>query len=164
MRSLQRTVLLATATLAFFGLSGLSPASVDSVGTIEFHDEENTVPVPVVGDHLFVSSEDGQGASNACLTADRVMQNFALDIENVGGNIVLMTEGMEQDFADSWRSLAALDPVEVSLVIAHVIPDSGGDPIVDVVEIDGSGCALSRTLLTADDWMSLLDLARSIEV
>ena len=164
MRPLRKAVLISTATVMFFGLAGLSPAGIE-LRNDRHGDESHAVPFPVVGDYLLSSPKQERQNGNAfCMTADRVLEKFVLDIENVGGDIVLMTEGVQQDFADSWRRLVKVERVEVTLVLAHVIPDRGGDPIIDVVEIDNEGCAVSRTLLTADDWNGLLELARSIEV
>jgi hypothetical protein len=50
----------------------------------------------------------------------------------------------------------------VSTVLAHVLPE--GDVIfVDVVEIGLDGCALSRTIITGDDWRYLLVQAAGVE-
>jgi len=164
MRPLRHAALISAATIISLGLAELSPAGVNA-SNARHDDESHTVPLPVVGDYLFSPPEHERRAGNEfCMTTDHVMEKFVIDVENVGGDIVVMTEGVQQDFADSWRRLVDVERVEVALVLAHVIPDRGGEPIVDVVEIDGEGCALSRTLLTADDWVGLLDLARSIEV
>ena len=43
--------------------------------------------------------------------------------------------------------------MKVTQVYAHIVPAQNGAAVVDVVEIGQNGCALSRTLLSMDDWL-----------
>jgi hypothetical protein len=164
-----RTVLLLTSsTIALFALAGLSPAADDAADRVQAYEEFDQAYTPIVGRHLHVSAPryEANPATEACWTADDVLQSFALDIEAVGGDIIIVKDGIQQDLADTWRSIVHGRHVEVSLVLVHIVPDASGnsEAMVDIVEIDGDGCALSRTLLTADDWLALVELASSIEV
>jgi len=153
------------AAMSLFGIVAISEAEVGPRHEpVDIHDGSE-MPGPITGDHLFapVASHHGAGGK-VCLTADDVFGGLILDVENVGGEIVLMTEGAQQKFSDAWRGVVGESRVEMALVVAHVIPDPGGNPIVDVVEIGTHGCAVSRTLLAAADWLQLIELAQSIEV
>lgn len=165
--SFLRAAVCVTAAMSLFGAVTISEAELGSLHEqFDTHDG-GVMPGPITGDHLFapVASRYGAGASGkACLTADDVFGGLILDVENVGGEIVLMTEGAQQEFSDAWRGVVGESRVEIALVLAHVIPDPGGDPIVDVVEIGPHGCAVSRTLLAAADWAQLIELAQSIEI
>lgn len=160
-----RAALGATAAMLAIGSVAISEAERAPYRGQDMYDGEQTAPI--TGAHLFAplaASYETHGSDKTCLTADRVFDRFLLDVENVGGEIVLMTDGAQQDFSDAWRGLVGGRRVEVALVLAHLIPEPGGDPIVDVVEIGARGCAVSQTLLAADDWFELIELARSIEV
>ena len=74
----------------------------------------------------------------------------------------MLAGGLEQAFADTWRRQTNADLVEVSTVLAHVLPE-GDASFVDVVEIGVDGCALSRTVITGDDWRYLLVQAAGVE-
>ena len=165
--SFVRAAVCATAAMSLFGVVTISEADIGPRHEqVDMHDSIE-IPGPITGDHLFapVTSRSGAGGTaKACLTADDVFGGLVLDVENVGGEIVLMTEGAQQEFSDAWRGVVGETRVEIALVLAHVIPDPGGNPIVDVVEIGPHGCAVSRTLLAAADWAHLVELAQSIEV
>ena len=94
----------------------------------------------------------------------QILDIFALDLEAVGGEILALSGGLEQEFADQWRRAVGMSPVDVSQVFAHVVPGVDGDAIVDVVEVDTQGCALSRTLLSQSDWLDLLGIVQGIDV
>lgn len=172
MRPLPRIALLALTTATFLGVAEISVAEFGVERRGEFRDaplahKGDQIPEPNMRRHLPTSVPAGDNSKTfggTCPTADDVFAAFLLDIENVGGEVVIMAEGVQQDFADSWRSLTAETRVEISLVMAHLIPDAGGDPIVDLVEIDGEGCLHSRTLMTEADWLALINLAHSVEV
>jgi len=166
--SFLRAAVCVTAAISLFGAVTISEAELGSRHEqVDTHDG-GVMPGPITGNHLFapVASRYGAagGTAKACLTADDVFGGLILDVENVGGEIVLMSEGAQQEFSDAWRGVVGESRVEIALVLAHVIPDPGGDPIVDVVEIGPHGCAVSRTLLAAADWAHLVELAQSIEV
>lgn len=165
--SFLRAAVCVTAAMSLFGAVTISEAEFGSRhDQVDTHDG-GVMPGPITGDHLFApvaSRYEAGGTEKACLTTDDVFGGLILDVENVGGEIVLMTEGAQQEFSDAWRGVVGESRVEIALVLAHVIPDPGGDPIVDVVEIGPHGCAVSRTLLAAADWAQLIELAQSIEV
>ena len=54
--------------------------------------------------------------------------------------------------------------IAVSGVFAHIFPSDAGFNMVDVVEIGGDGCAISRTLLTEEEWNSILVRAAGVAV
>jgi hypothetical protein len=124
-------------------------------------------PAPVTGVILFDETELGAGFDSgreSCVTAARVLGIFAREIEIVGGEIQTLSGRLRQDFADQWRQTAGLARVDVSQVFAHVVPRQDGDAVVDVVEFDIEGCALSRTLITRIEWVDLIQSARRLEV
>jgi hypothetical protein len=124
-------------------------------------------PAPVTGVLLFDETELGAGFDSgreSCVTAAGVLGIFAREIEIVGGEIQTLSGRLQQDFADQWRQTAGLAPVDVSQVFAHVVPSQVGDAVVDVVEFDTEGCALSRTLITGIEWVDLIEAARRLEV
>jgi hypothetical protein len=124
-------------------------------------------PAPVSGVLLFDETELGAGFDSgreSCVSAARVLGIFAREIKIVGGEIQTLSGRLQQEFADQWRQAAGLAPVDVSQVFAHVVPSQDGDVIVDVVEIDTEGCALSRTLITGIEWGYLILAARELEV
>jgi hypothetical protein len=125
------------------------------------------VPAPVTGVLLFTEIERGAGFDSdreTCVTAAQVLGIFAREIETIGGEIQTLSGRLQQDFADQWRQTAGLTPVDVSRVFAHVVPSQYGDAIVDVVEFDTEGCALSRTLITDIEWVDLIQASRGLEV
>jgi hypothetical protein len=128
------------------------------------HEGEPSLPPPVTGDELFTVSGGDAGASESCMPVAQILGVFALDVEAVGGEILALSGGLEQEFADQWRLTVGMTPVDVSQVYAHVVPAEDGDAIVDVVEVDGEGCALSRTLLSHNDWLELLGAIGGVEV
>jgi hypothetical protein len=128
------------------------------------HEGEPSLPSPVTGADLFTVSGGAVEAPAACMPAEQILGVFALDVEAVGGEILALSGGLEQDFADQWRAAVGMNPVDVSQVYAHVVPAEDGDAIVDVVEVDGEGCALSRTLLSHKDWLELLGAVSGVEV
>jgi hypothetical protein len=124
-------------------------------------------PAPVTGLFLFDETELGAGFDSgreSCVTAVRVLGIFAREIESVGGKIQTLSARLRQDFADHWRQTTGLASVDVSRIIAHVVPSHDGDAIVDVVEFDTEGCAFSRTLITGIEWLDLILAARGLEV
>jgi len=128
------------------------------------HEGEPSLPPPVTGADLFTVSGAAVDAPATCMPAEQILGVFALDVEAVGGEILALSGGLEQDFADQWREAVGMTPVDVSQVYAHVVPAEDGDAIVDVVEVDAQGCALSRTLLSHTDWLELLGAVSGVEV
>ncbi len=149
------TVALAnfTADPAIEDLSG--PALVDEA-------EALLPPPPAAGVPLFVAA--GGGDTPTCTTGADVVGRLKADQARLGGETVMLADGLEQAFADAWRRQVNLGPVEVSSVLAHVFRGEGGSgAMVDVVEIDAAGCAMSRTLLSGEEWMTLLGSAAGAE-
>jgi len=128
------------------------------------HEGEPSLPPPVTSADLFTVSGAAVDAPATCMPAEQILGVFALDVEAVGGEILALSGGLEQDFADQWREAVGMTPVDVSQVYAHVVPAEDGDAVVDVVEVDSEGCALSRTLLSHSDWLELLGAVSGVEV
>jgi hypothetical protein len=128
------------------------------------HEGEPSLPPPVTGGELFTVSGEDAGAPESCMPVAQILGVFALDVEAVGGEILALSGGLEQAFADQWRLAVGISPIDVSQVYAHVVPAEDGDAIVDVVEVDAQGCALSRTLLSHNDWLELLGAVSGVEV
>jgi hypothetical protein len=145
-------------------LTGYSLASashsvvVTPVDPAEWHEEPAAEPAKATGlaDDLQVERD--------CIPSDQILGVFALDVEHVGGEILALGDGLQQAFADSWRKNVGQPPVTVTQVFAHLVPADDGSTVVDVVEIDQNGCALSRTLLSMDHWLEILKPLRSVEV
>lgn len=153
-------LVVASAAMALASISNKGAGYSSSMETMPRIDEA-LLPSPTAGEGLFVTVVGG--ALNGCLTDDDVVRRLNDEQRKVGGETVTLVDGLDQAFADEWRRQAALETVAVSAVFAHVIGD-GGDAIVDVVELDAKGCAMSRTLLTGDDWDYLLSRAAGREV
>jgi len=150
------------ATTTAVGAQALSATTPTKAPAVEHAAEP--FPAPVTADVLFAEAGGDAGSPGACMPAARILGIFALDVEAVGGEIFALSGGLEQDFADQWRQAVGASPVDVSQVFAHVVPAEDGDAIVDVVEVDAQGCALSRTLLSQSDWLTLLGAIRGVEV
>ncbi len=133
----------------------LDGATADTVP----HAEAAMLPAPVSGVPLFVA--DASGNVPACVSDTEVIRQLNADRDQFGGETVKLEKGLDQDFADEWRSDTGSKPVTVSAIFAHVF--GADDTMVDVVEIDGHGCALSRTLLTGDDFELLLARVSGLE-
>jgi hypothetical protein len=125
----------------------------------EWHEEPAPAPARASAPAL---DRDLQ-VERACIPADQILGVFALDVTHVGGEILALDDGLQQAFADSWRKSVGMPGVKVTQVFAHIVPGEDAT-VVDVVEIDQNGCALSRTLLSMDDWLEILKPLRSIEV
>ncbi|SDB31429.1 hypothetical protein [Bauldia litoralis] len=120
-----------------------------------------TMAAPVGGAPLFVAA--ASGALPVCVTDDEVISRLEAERNELGGETVMLAGGLEQAFADEWRRQTESAPVEVSTVLAHVLPE-GDVSFVDVIEIGIDGCALSRTIITEDDWRYLLVRAAGVGV
>ncbi len=147
-----------TAAVAFANIPNdpvLDGAAVPSAPVIA----ESTMAAPVGGVPLFVA--DASGAVPACVTDDEVIRRLQAERDKLGGETIMLAGGLEQAFADEWRRQTESAPVKVSAVLAHVLPE-GDVGFVDVVEIGVDGCALSRTIITGDDWRFLLVRAAGV--
>lgn len=148
----------ATVALANFTAD---PAIEDLSGPA-FADEAEALlpPVPASGVALFATAD-----APACMTGDAVISSLEADKAILGGETVMLADGLEQSFADAWRRQLDLNPVPVSTVIAHVFGgEAAKDAMVDVVEFDAAGCAMSRTLISGDEWIAILRNADGAEV
>jgi hypothetical protein len=125
----------------------------------EWHEEPMPTPTRAVAPAV----EEDLQVERTCIPADQILGVFALDVTHVGGEILALDDGLQQAFADSWRKSVGLPGVKVTQVFAHIVPGEGAT-VVDVVEIDQNGCALSRTLLSMDDWLEILKPLRTVEV
>ncbi len=158
--------IVASAGLAIVAVSaaGLALASIptgvnDPAMDAQLHGTESGMPGAVTGMSLF---DDGYGP--VCYDHDAVLAYFDGDRSQIGGEVVTLEAGFDQDFADAWRTETDLNPVPVSAVFAHIFPSTSGFNMVDVVEFGGEGCAISRTLLTEDEWNRILVRAAGVAV
>lgn len=125
----------------------------------ELHGTEEGLPGAVSGMSLF---DEGYGP--VCYDKDDVLAYFDHDRTKIGGEMVTLEVGFDQDFADAWRTETEMQPVAVSGVLAHIFPSDAGFNMVDVVEVGSDGCAISRTLLTEEEWNSILVRAAGVAV
>jgi hypothetical protein len=131
----------------------IDPAVVEEANSAIYYGPELAdLPSPVVGDDLFFAQNTG----SACMDRDQVVRVFLADQAEFGGQTVEILPGRDQAFANEWRDQTGVTKVEVSAVVGHMFKD-GDEWTVDVVEFDGSGCAMSRTLLPAPVWTSLVE-------
>lgn len=131
----------------------IDPALVAETNSAIYYGPELAgLPSPVVGDDLFFA----QNAGSACMSRDQVVTVFHGDQAEFGGQTLEILPGRDQAFADNWRNQTGVTKVEVSAVVGHMFKD-GDEWTVDVVEFDRSGCAMSRTLLPAPVWTSLVE-------
>ena len=147
---------VSAATLA---LASIPSNLNDTRDKAELHGTEDGLPGAVSGMSLF---EDGYGP--VCYDKDDVLSYFDRDRVQIGGEMVMLEVGFDQDFADAWRYETEMQAVAVSGVFAHIFPSDAGVNMVDVVEIGGDGCAISRTLLTEEEWNSILVRAAGVAV
>ena len=164
-RKLEKSVLTATG-LAILAVSvaSLALASIpsnlnDKDAAAELHGAESGILGAVGGVALF----DG-GYGRVCYDKDDVLGYFDRDRVQIGGEMVTLETGFDQDFADAWRSETELQPVKISGVFAHIFANDSGFSMVDVVEIGADGCAISRTLLTEEEWNAILVHAAGVGV
>ena len=147
---------VSAATLALASI----PSNLNDAGErAELHGTEAGLPVAATGMSLF---DDGYGP--VCYGKDDVISYFDKDRAHIGGEVVTLEVGFDQDFADVWRYETKMQPVTISGVFAHIFPSDAGFNMVDVVEIGGDGCAISRTLLTEEEWNSILVGAAGVSV
>lgn len=157
--------IIASAGLAFIAVSAASlalasiPSSKqDPAEAIELNDDSNGLPGAVSGMGLF-----GTDRGPVCYDKNLVLDYFDGDRSKIGGELVTLEAGFDQDFADTWRSATKLDMTPVSGVFAHIFAANDVN-MVDVVELGAEGCAISRTLLTEDEWNQLLVTAAGMSV
>ena len=61
------------------------------------------IPAPVTGVDLFVSSS-AAGDVAECMTPDKVVFSLKGEQAVIGGNVVMLEDGLQQDFSDEWRA------------------------------------------------------------
>jgi hypothetical protein len=147
------------ASVATLALASI-PSNLNYAGErAELHGTEEGLPGAASGMSLF---DEGYGP--VCYDKDDVLSYFDRDQAQIGGEMVTLEVGFDQDFADAWRYETEMEPVKISGVFAHIFPSDAGFNMVDVVEIGGDGCAISRTLLTEEEWNSILVRAAGVAV
>lgn len=162
-------------TLSIAALTAAAASELGRYGTsmpIQQYDEAvdaatidaEGLPVPVSGSiaQMFAVAF---GDKQSCLSRDEVVAQLSKQAKSFGGQVVVLEDGLEQSFADQWRREAHVPTVRVSSIVAHLFGDrQEGDWSADVVEFDGSGCAMSRTMVPGDIWTDLLKDAVGVEV
>ena len=140
------------ATVAIAGFTSVPAPELPAPVVAENHDDGADFATPVTDAALFVSE-----------AADEVVTRLQAARAAIGGETVMLADGLEQAFADAWRRQVELTPVSVSTVVAHVFKrDAASAAEVDVVEIDNAGCAMTRTILSGDEWAHLLQAAAGV--
>jgi hypothetical protein len=142
---MRSTTKIALASLIAIGTSGLyASAQADDV-----------IPTPSPPSYDLVAEF---GTKAGCVPIGTIAREMMLDEHRVGGRTLALTDGMDQAFADQWRHVAHLAPVKVRIVLAHgfAIASQPGDVVIDTVEFDEQGCAISRTLLKGAAWDVIL--------
>ena len=96
-----------------------------------------------------------------CVDPDAVMLQFRSEAQALGGKAVAMDAALDQEFSDEWRRRVHESPVSVGLILMHVFPDprDSDEIVVDTVEFDLDGCAMSRTMMPLGAWSTLLKIA-----
>ena len=142
---MRSTTKIAFASLIAIATSGLyASARADDV-----------LPTPVPPSYDLVAEF---GTKAECVPIGTIAREMMLDEHRVGGRTLAFTDGMDQAFADQWRHAAHMATVKVRIVLAHgfAIASEPGDVVIDTVEFDEHGCAISRTLLKGAVWDVIL--------
>lgn len=108
----------------------------------------NLAAAPIGGAHLFAGGE-------ACIGTEDAIRQLDAERRQIGGETVMLDKGLDQAFADTWRLHTDQESIQVTAVLAHVVGEDARG-IVDVIEFDGNGCAMTRTVLGVNDWSYLL--------
>ena len=126
-----------------------------STGIIGLAFADDIVPTPTPPSYDMVAKF---GTKSECVPVETVARQMLRDQRKVGGRTLALKEGMDQAFADQWRQMAHLPGVTVKVVLAHgyVVGRKLSDVVVDTVEFDEHGCAISRTLLKSAAWDAIL--------
>ena len=130
-------------------------ATAASTGVYGLALADDIVPTPTPPSYDLVTEF---GTKSECVPFVTVMHQMLLDQGKVGGKTLALTKGMEQAFADQWRAMAHMPAVKVKLVLAHgyATGPAPSDVVIDTVEFDDHGCAISRTLLKSAAWDAIL--------
>jgi len=106
------------------------------------HIEGPDFSMPVVGAELFF------GQSTPCATRGAVIATFLQDKSEIGGRIFSLADSVGQRLSDIWRARVGAEKIPISGIVTHMFFDRGADEwMADVVELDKTDCAISRTLL-----------------
>jgi hypothetical protein len=142
----------------------IQPAVADGQALDALTIDQNGAPVPVsapVAQMFAVAFGD----TSVCISRDEVVKRLRADVKSYGGQVVLLEDGLEQSFSDQWRREVHTPTIKVSGVVAHLFGDRrNNDWTADVVEFDRNGCAMSRTAVPGDVWMTILQEAVGVEV
>jgi hypothetical protein len=135
-------------------------ASVLAIGTSGYlytsaRADDIVVPPPAPPSYDLVAQF---GSKSECVPMVAVARQMLIDQSKVGGRTLALTDGIDQAFADQWRHMAHAAPVKVKVVLAHgfAVGDASADVVIDTVEFDDHGCAISRTLLKSGAWDTIL--------
>jgi hypothetical protein len=131
-----------------------------------------TPDVPAAGEAvvpprlLAASFIEAKANKAECIVPETILATMRADQAFLGGRTIALIEGADQNFVDQWRVLTQSDLVEVSLVLAHGFASPlNAQVLIDVVEFDTSGCALSRTLLPGESWNRIVgSLAEGVSI
>ena len=151
-------VLAASAAVA---LASIPDFAADDEAAYDFAPgaERMLLPTPAAGVDLFTVDSD-----SACMTDAEILAHLDQDRAQIGGEMIMLSEGFDQAFTDAWRQTVDAEPASVSAVYAHVFGNEEQGFVFDVVEVDPSGCALSRTLMSGDEWDYLINQAVGVSV
>jgi hypothetical protein len=143
MRSMTRVAL---ASLMAIGLAGGVSASARA---------NDIVPTPAPLSYDLVAEF---GTKAGCVPLATVTRLMLRDQRELGGRTITLADGMDQAFADQWRHMAHLAPVTVKMVLAHgfAVGRAPSDVLIDTVEFNEQGCAISRTFLKGTVWDTIL--------
>lgn len=143
---MRSTIKIASATLLAIGTS-------TGVYGSAFADE--VIPKPTPPSYDLVAQ---LGNKSECVPVETIAHQMLLDQGKVGGRTIALTQGMDQAFADQWRELAHIPSVKVKVILAHgfAVGRAPSDVVVDTVEFDEQGCAISHTLLKSGAWDAIL--------
>jgi hypothetical protein len=144
---MRSTTKIALASLIAIGTSG---------GVYATAHADDTVPTPSPPSYDLVAEF---GTKAECVPVGTMARQMLLDEHRVGGHTLALTDGMDQAFADQWRRIARSKPVKVKVVLAHgfAIGAAPADVVIDTVEFDDQGCAISRTFLKGAAWDTILN-------
>src|SRR5260221_12810011 len=139
----------ALSTVAAVALGAAMPASAADGG----------LPLPYSGDASLVSSDP-----EACASVPTVLAEMVEARDRVGGHIFAMSQGLQQAFADAWRTRVDEEKVPVALTLAHIFSDPiSGTEEVTLVEFGDGGCPISHTWLDHQAWRTIAVSLTSIE-
>jgi hypothetical protein len=161
MRKFLPTIILASCALGL-GLTAGSLATANyspktDLLETSYDIEPAEIMAPVMSNELFVDQ------ALSCVDQQTVLYQIGVDRMQIGGEVIELSAGQYQGFADSWRDQTGTQPVKVSGVVGHVYFDeTASDWMVDVTEFDPAGCAQSRTIISAKQWNYLIKTSTTI--